>query len=439
MAYPDPASKSAALAARARRVLPDGGSRSSIRMKPYTLYVDEARGAEVVDVDGNRYVDFVNNYTSLIHGHAYGPVVEAVARQAARGSAYSFANESEIALAELLCARVPGFERIRFMNSGSEAVMNMIKAARAFTGRPKIAKCEGFYHGSYDFAEVSLGNGPGDRDGEDPKAKGYCAGTPESVLGEVVVLPFNEPQHSQRLLQAHADEIACVMIDTAPMRMGANLVRPDYVATLAETARRTGMLFVLDEVVSFRLGYGGSQGVLGVQPDLTALGKIIGGGLPVGAVAGGADVMDVFEELEGHGVRVPHGGTFNANPLTMVAGRAAMADMTPEAFERLNALGEQAREALRAVFRESGIPGQVSGTGSLFKLRLHEGPLTTLQDLFAAPMMPSADALRVALVDRGYFLGSGCLGCLSTATTAAHVEGLCEALRSALPAVARAA
>ncbi|MEE4384361.1 MAG: aminotransferase class III-fold pyridoxal phosphate-dependent enzyme, partial [Pseudomonadales bacterium] len=301
MAYPDPASKSAALAARARRVLPDGGSRSSIRMKPYTLYVDEARGAEVVDVDGNRYVDFVNNYTSLIHGHAYGPVVEAVARQAARGSAYSFANESEIALAELLCARVPGFERIRFMNSGSEAVMNMIKAARAFTGRPKIAKCEGFYHGSYDFAEVSLGNGPGDRDGEDPKAKGYCAGTPESVLGEVVVLPFNEPQHSQRLLQAHADEIACVMIDTAPMRMGANLVRPDYVATLAETARRTGMLFVLDEVVSFRLGYGGSQGVLGVQPDLTALGKIIGGGLPVGAVAGRADVMDVFEEIEGHG------------------------------------------------------------------------------------------------------------------------------------------
>jgi glutamate-1-semialdehyde 2,1-aminomutase len=408
-------------------------------MKPYTLYVDEARGAEVVDVDGNRYVDFVNNYTSLIHGHAYGPVVEAVAQQAARGSAYSFANESEIALAELLCARVPGFERIRFMNSGSEAVMNMIKAARAFTGRPKIAKCEGFYHGSYDFAEVSLGNGPGDRDGEDPKAKGYCAGTPESVLGEVVVLPFNEPQHSQRLLQAHADEIACVMIDTAPMRMGANLVRPDYVATLAETARRTGMLFVLDEVVSFRLGYGGSQGVLGVQPDLTALGKIIGGGLPVGAVAGRADVMDVFEEIEGHGVRVPHGGTFNANPLTMVAGRAAMADMTPEAFERLNALGEQAREALRAVFRESGIPGQVSGTGSLFKLHLHEGPLTTLQDLFAAPMMPSADALRVALVDRGYFLGSGCLGCLSTATTAAHVEGLCEALRSALPGVARAA
>jgi glutamate-1-semialdehyde 2,1-aminomutase len=439
MAYPDPASKSAALAARARRVLPDGGSRSSIRMKPYTLYVDEARGAEVVDVDGNRYVDFVNNYTSLIHGHAYGPVVEAVAQQAARGSAYSFANESEIALAELLCARVPGFERIRFMNSGSEAVMNMIKAARAFTGRSKIAKCEGFYHGSYDFAEVSLGNGPGDRDGEDPKATGYCAGTPESVLDEVVVLPFNEPQHSQRLLQAHADEIACVMIDTAPMRMGANLVRPDYVATLAETARRTGMLFVLDEVVSFRLGYGGSQGVLGVQPDLTALGKIIGGGLPVGAVAGRADVMDVFEEIEGHGVRVPHGGTFNANPLTMVAGRAAMADMTPEAFERLNALGEQAREALRAVFRESGIPGQVSGTGSLFKLHLHEGPLTTLQDLFAAPMMPSADALRVALVDRGYFLGSGCLGCLSTATTAAHVEGLCEALRSALPAVARAA
>ena len=439
MTYPDANSRSAALAAGARQHLPDSGSRSSIRMQPYTLYLADAQGAEVVDVDGNRYVDFVNNYTSLIHGHAYKPVTQAIARQAAHGTAYSFASEAEIELAELLCERAPGFERIRFMNSGSEAVMNMIKAARAYTGRAKLAKCEGFYHGSYDFAEVSLGNGPDDWANDRPKAKGYTAGTPQSVLDEVIVLPFNEPQHSQRMLQAHADEIACIMIDTAPMRMGANLVQADYVQTLARTAKELGMLFVLDEVVSFRLGYGGSQGMLGVQPDLTALGKIIGGGLPVGAVTGRADVMAVFEEDAKNGVRLPHGGTFNANPLTMVAGHAAMAAMTPSAFDELNALGERARVALTEVFEELGIPGQVTGVGSLFKLHLHDAPIRTLQDAFPSSGIPSVDHLRLALINEGYFMGTGCLGCLSTATTEAHVEGLCNAVRRVLPAIAQAA
>ncbi len=283
MTFPDPSSRSAALTARARRVLPDGGSRSTIRLEPHSLYVEQAAGAEVTDVDGNRLVDFINNYTSLIHGHSYGPVSEAVSAQLARGSAYSFASVSELELAEHLCGRAAGFEKIRFMNSGTEAVMNMIKAARAFTGRPKIAKCEGFYHGSYDFAEVSLGNGPAEWQAADPPATAYCAGTPPSVLDEVVVIPFNEPEHAQRLLEQQGDEIACVMIDPAPMRVGCKLVREDFLAAIADSARRHGMLLAFDEVVAFRMGRGGAQGRLGVTPDLTALGKIIGGGFPVGA------------------------------------------------------------------------------------------------------------------------------------------------------------
>ena len=430
--FPDPESTSATLYARARDVLPDGGSRSTIRMSPYTIFADHAQGALVHDVDGNRVVDFNNNYTSLIHGHAYPPVCEAVSRQVRRGSAYAFANVSELELAELLCGRVPAFEKIRFTNSGSEAVMNALKAARAFTGRPKIAKCEGFYHGSYDFAEVSLGNGPREWQAEDPPATAYCVGTPPSVLDDVVVIPFNEPQHAERILEKHGGELACIMVDTAPLRLGALPVRQDFLAALEASARRHRMLLVLDEVVSFRLGYSGSQGLLGIAPDLTALGKIIGGGFPVGAVAGRSEAMSVFEAVDG-AARLPHGGTFNANPVTMVAGRAAMADMTPDAFERLNALGEQTRLALAEVLSRAGLRGQVTGAGSLFRVFLHDRPLNNVRDIGATPGEEArVGAIRAGLITRGYFLGTGLTGCLSTATTRDHIEGLCGALQETL-------
>ena len=390
----------------------------------------------MVDVDGNRLIDFINNYTSLIHGHAYPPVCDAVSKQIRRGSAYSFASVAEIELAELICARVEGFDKIRFMNSGSEAVMNMIKAARAFTGRPKIAKCEGFYHGSYDFAEVSLGNGPEQWQAQDPPSTAYCAGTPQSVLDEVVVIPFNEPQHAQRILDQHGADIACIMIDTAPMRVGCSMVREDFVAALAESAARHGMLLTFDEVVSFRLGFGGSQALLGVQPDLTALGKIIGGGFPVGAVAGRADVMAVFEDTAANGVQVHHGGTFNANPVTMVAGRAAMRDMTPAAFDTLNGLGGYARERLAQVFQRLNVAGQVTGAGSLFRVYLHDQPVRTIQDAAGDETQARQLAeIRTRLIDRGYFLGSGLIGCLSTRTTRDHVDGLTDAFAGTLAEV----
>jgi len=202
MGYPDPQSKSAALYRRARRVLPDGNSRTTIALKPYPIYLAEASGAEVIDVDGNRYIDFNNNYTSLLHGHCFEPVRKAVEAQITRATACSFTTEAEIELAELLCERVDSFELIRFCNSGSEAVMNMLKAARAFTGRPKVAKIEGLYHGSYDFAEVSLKNRPEDRKGSVPIPTPYSFGTPESVLAEVIPLPLNEIEPTEALTGA---------------------------------------------------------------------------------------------------------------------------------------------------------------------------------------------------------------------------------------------
>lgn len=437
--FPDSDSRSAELNRRAASVLAGGGSRSTIRTNPYTLYLREAVGAEVVDVDGNRIVDFINNYTSLIHGHAYPPIVEAVKKQLADGSAFSFCHESEIQLAELLCSRVDAFERIRFMNSGTEAVMNAIKAARAYTGRAKIAKCDGIYHGSYDYAEVSLSSGPDDWSAEDPVAKAYSRGTPQGALDDVVVIPFNEPQHAQRILERHADELSCIMIDTSPMRLGSNLVRQDYLATLSDVAQKHGILLVFDEVISFRLGYAGSQGLLGVSPDITALGKIMGGGFPVGAVAGRADVMSVFDAGDDGIARLPHGGTFNANPITMVAGLAAMTDMPREAFDDLNALGDRTRQVLTEVFVDLGIAGQVTGEGSLFRIHLHDRPIVTVQD--TAPgsgELAATVELRSQLIDDGFFLGAGLMGCLSTVTTQDHVERLAGALRSRLPDIVRA-
>ena len=325
------------------------------------------------------------------------------------------------------------------MNSGTEAVMNAIKAARAFTGRAKIAKCDGIYHGSYDYAEVSLSSGPDDWSAEDPVAKAYSRGTPQGALDDVVVIPFNEPQHAQRILERHADELSCIMIDTSPMRMGSNLVRQEYLATLSDVAQKHGILLVFDEVISFRLGYAGSQGLLGVSPDITALGKIMGGGFPVGAVAGRADVMSVFDADSDGVAPLPHGGTFNANPITMVAGLAAMTDMPRAAFDDLNALGERTREVLTEVFVDLGIAGQVTGEGSLFRIHLHDRPIVTIQD--TAPgsgELAATVELRSQLIDDGFFLGAGLMGCLSTVSTPDHVERLAGALRSRLPDIVRA-
>ena len=436
MNHPNRESRSAALSERAWRVLPNGNSRSTINRKPHPIYVAEAAGAELVDVDGNRYLDFNNNMTSLIHGNAYPPVVEAVAKQLARGTGFSMATEVEIKLAELLCERVPSFERVRFCNSGSEAVMNLIKASRAFTGRSKIAKVEGFYHGSYDFAEAGLTTGPNDRREDEPIAKPVCHGTPQSVLDEVVLLPFNETATMQRLLERHADELACVMIDPIPLSLGMATFEADYLDALRRLTRRHGILLCLDEVVSLRLGYRGTQGEMAIDPDLTAIAKTIGGGFPVGAVAGRAAVMSVFEESETGGTKMPHGGTFNANPVTMTAGLTALTDMDEARFEALNALGEELRQRLRTLLAERDVQAQVAGEGSLFGIHFHQRPARRLDDIVGTPdEHRKSRFMGNFLLNEGMWMfGAGVAGCLSTANTVEHVDRLCDAVRAGLAA-----
>lgn len=433
MAYPDFDSKSAALYQRACKVLPDGNSRTTIAIKPYPIYLAHASGAEVFDVDNNRYIDFNNNYTSLLHGHAFEPVQQAVESQLQRGTACSFTTELEIELAELLCDRVDSFQQIRFCNSGSEAVMNMLKAARAFTGKPKIAKIEGLYHGSYDFAEVSLKNRPEDRNGSTPISTAYSFGTPDSVLHEVVALPFNEIEATEAIITQHANSLACIMIDLLPQTMSMVSPSSEYLQALVKLTKEHGILLAFDEVISFRLSYSGGQGLFGIKPDITSLGKIIGGGFPVGAIAGRRDVMSVFEPQKGQPPRLPHGGTFNGNPVTMIAGKAAMSAMTEEKFGQLNKTTQSLRDRVSKMFSELNVQGQVTGSGSLFALRFHKRPMHHFADISSTDEeIQFMDRFRQYLISNGIWMGTAMAGCLSTAISQLHVDEFCQVLKGGI-------
>jgi glutamate-1-semialdehyde 2,1-aminomutase len=432
-AYARPDSESAKLWERAQHVLPGGNSRTTVFMAPRPIYAAEGEGCWIVDVDGDRRLDLLNNYTSLMHGHAHPAVTEAATRRLARGASFPMPTAEEIDLAALIAERVGAIDQVRFTNSGSEAVMMAIKAARGFTGRPKIAKFEGAYHGSYDWAEVSLGPGPEEwGPAEAPASIAYSKGAPKSVLDEVVVLPFNRTDLAVARIEKEAGNLAAVLIDPMPNRAGLIPARADFLRAMREVTARHGICLIFDEVISFRLGYHGAQGLFDIRPDLTSLGKIIGGGFPVGAVGGRAEVMAVFDPRGGK-PRVPHGGTFNANPVTMAAGLAAMRLMDAKAFDRLEEMARTLRSGVEACFERAGVPGAVTGMGSLF--RLHPAPRHFVDYRSAVASKDESarfDRLYRRLIDHGILLAPTGLGCLSTAVGESEVEYFLEVLNACL-------
>ncbi len=429
--FPDSNSRSAALFGRAQQVMPGGNTRLQVHFPPHALYVSRGSGCRIEDVDGNSYLDFINNYMTLIHGHAQPDVVRVLGEQAARGTCFAFPTESEIALAELLCGRVESFDSIRFCNSGSEAVMFAVKAARAHTGRPMIAKCEGAYHGAYDAVEVSFDTHP-DRWGNRPARVAYSRGTPEKTMQDVVVLPFNRTQESLDILAGYTETLAAIVIDPMPPRVGFVQAHRAYLEALRAFADRHGVVLIFDEVACFRCGYGGMQGEVGVRPDLTTLGKIIGGGMPIGAVAGRREVMAVFDPSHGKPA-APHSGTFVANPMTMVAGWQAMELLTREALERLAGLGTRFRDRVTAAFEESGSSGQVTGYGSLWKLHMNRRRFIDFRSVYAdEDERARMGDLYLRMVNRGFLMGSTGLIALSTAMGEEDIDAFAEALLSAL-------
>ena len=423
--------RSAALYERALRVLPGGVSRNAALRDPHPLYADYGRGCHLTDIEGVTRIDFANNMASLIHGHADPDMIRVVTEQLGRGTAFNIGTEVEIRFAEHLRSRNPGFEKMRFVNSGTEALMVGVKAARAFTGRPMIAKAEGAYHGSYDYLEVSQVSTPSTWGSlDDPGRVPLVHGTPESAVGDVVVIPFNDIDRSIALLDRSAGRLACVVLDLMPHRIGLNPADPEYVRAIHDWTTRNGALLVLDEVITFRSSVGGLQEQYGLTPDLTALGKMIGGGFPVGAIAGRADVMDVLNPRS-PGYVFPHSGTFSANPISICAGLSSMEKFDSAETDRLNALAQRAIAGIEGAIRDTGARASVTGTGSMFRVHMKATPPRDYREAHLSPAENTR--LKVMLdhmFDEGCILINSCSAALSTPMTEAHIDTLVGALRT---------
>ena len=422
--------KSEDLYTQARNFIPGGVSRNTVFHKPFPHYVKQASGSYVTDIDGVERIDFANNMAALIHGHAFPPIVEGVTEQVKRGTAFTIATEAELDFAQLLCNRAPAFEKIRFTNSGTEAVMAMIKASRAFTGKEKIAKAEGAYHGTYDFAEVSQKAKPENwGDINKPNSVPVASGTPKGVLNDVVVFPYNDIERTLKILNEHKDEIACVLIDPVPHRVGLVKGNDDFIQALYKWTRENDALLAFDEVVTFRVNYSGAQDNYSVKPDLTALGKIIGGGFPVGAFTGRSDIMKILDP-HAKNLLFPHSGTFSANPVTMTAGRIAMEYFDKQAVEDINALTQKAFDQISEAIREADVPMSITGAGSMFRLHLRSEPPTTYREAYQPK---EAEALITKMLDYLFYeenlMMINTLACMfSTVMTQKEVDILSEAM-----------
>lgn len=420
---------------RAKTCMPGGNTRLTVFEKPHPTYAERGLGCYVWDVDGHRYIDCINNFTALIHGHAHPEIVAAACDQVSLGSAFGLPTKWEISLAELLCDRIDSVEECRFMNSGSEAVMMGIKAARAYTGRRKIAKCEGAYHGSYDYVEVSLDTGPQHWGDGAPKSVAYCAGTPAGVVDDVVVLPFSDIDASMRILRDHADDLACVIVDPMPNRAGLIPASAGYLEALRDVTREIGALLIFDEVISFRLGYRGAQRIWGVEADLTILGKIIGGGFPVGAVGGRRTFMEVFDPSFGK-PRVPHTGTFTANPVTMRAGLTAMRLLDEACLARLNSIGDYVREGISETLARLNKGGCVTGYGSLLRLHFTDRKIRDYRSTYLLPQEAArASQFMSELLQRGVLIAPNGLMALSTPMSVDRADEILNAFRESLARV----
>ncbi len=434
MSQTETISKSKLLFDEALRVLPGGFSRNTIARKPHPDYAVRGAGSRITDVDGRVRIDFASNMASLIHGHAFRPIVEAVIEQLERGSAFTMATEAELRHAQHICSRNRGFEKIRFMNSGTEAVMAGIKAARAITGKPKLAKAEGAYHGTYDYAEVSQTAKPTNwGDAANPNSVPVVEGTPRGALDDVVIFPFNDLERTIDILDRHRKDLAAVLIDPLPHRAGLVPATLEFMSAIREWTRDNHVLLVLDEVITFRMNYGGAQEWYpGLEPDLTAMGKIIGGGFPVGALAGKSEQMSVLDPTKER-LPFPISGTFSANPITMTAGRIAMEHFDREAVEKLNQLGNYARQKITDAINASGFPACVTGAGSMFRVHFKNVVPTS----YRAAYQDANELRQMAFIvdylyDRGFIMINTCSAALSTVLTETDVDQMAVTLEAGL-------
>ncbi len=406
-----------------------GAAKGAYFYPPYPLTMARAVGCTLEDIDGRCYLDFVNHHTTQILGHNHPTVIEAVQAQLRQGIALGAPTGIETEMAAEMCRRVTSLDRIRFVNSGTEATLHAIRLARGFSRKPRIAKFEGGYHGSHDAVEVSVAP-PLDQAGpaHAPHSVPDAGGIAPHAADEVLILPYNDESAVAKLVESHAQDLACVIFDP---KAGLLPVRPEFARAVREITRKHDVLLIFDEIVGFRVGSGGLQAEFGIDPDLTCFGKIIGGGFPVGAFGGRAELMDLLDITTG-----PTGffqsGTFSAHPVTMAAGLATLRELTPSAFAHLNGLAERLSTELNDLFARLGIPARTVNTGSVFSIYFLEGKVENYRDLTRNDRALS-HRVFLALLEEGYFLNHTLTMCgLSLPMNERHITGLVEAIENAL-------
>jgi len=348
------------------KVLPAGNTRIAVFMMPYPAYITNGEGSRVSDVDGNEYVDFNFNMTCLVLGHKHPKVVEAINKQIECGTSFGAPTEHEVELAKRLVERIPSAEQVRFTPSGTEAVHQAIRLARAYTKKDKIIKCEGAYHGTWDAIDIGVFPTPEEMGPPlNPNRVPFSKGIPQGVIENTLVVPFNNIEIMEKTIKKYKNELAAVILE--PIQRGYP-PKEGYLKAVREITEQYGILLVFDEVVCYRVSRGGAQELYGVTPDITTLGKLIGGGFPVGAYVSSKEIMKQFSfELE-TGPQLFFSGTFNAFPLAMAAGAATLDVLTPDIYEKMNKLGEEMRTGLSEILSDQNIGAHVGGVGSFFHI-----------------------------------------------------------------------
>ncbi len=438
--YADARPNSRRLHTEACKYMPGGDTRTATFFLPFPNFIKYGDGAYMYDEDGFKLLDFQNNYTSLIHGHAHPETVEAVREQIAKGSAYTAPFEKQIELSEILTQRFPSVDMIRYTNSGTEANMHALRIARAYTGKAKIIKTEGGYHGTTDVFEASVDPnikkaGTLDQIKVIPESRGVS----ENALKDVLVVPFNDIERTRKMIEEHHRETACIIIE--PIMGSAGQITPDleYLKFLREITTQYHIVLIFDEVVTGRLSLGGAQKFYGVTPDLTTMGKIIGGGTPVGAFGGKQEIMQMYDPRE---KKMYHSGTFNGNAVTMAAGLATMKAYNQEAVDYVNGLGTLFKEGVLKIYDKLGLNMKISGAGSIYNLLFTDKEVKNYRDVASAHEELNK-VLYMSLLTKGVFDAERGMFCMSTAMTKEDIrfglDTLETSLREMLPAIAEEA
>ena len=414
--------------ARAQQHIP-GGVNSPVRafrnVDGDPFFVDRAEGARIWDVDGNEYIDYVGSWGPAILGHAAKVVFNAVREAATRGLSFGIPNPLEVQMAELICDWMPSIEKVRMVNSGTEATMSCIRLARAFTGRDKIIKFDGCYHGHADALLVKAGSGALTH------GQPSSAGVPQAFVDLTISLPFNDIELVRKAFHENKNQIAALILEPIPANAGLYFPRENFLALLREECASNGALLIFDEVITgFRVARGGAQEIYGIKPDLTALGKIIGGGLPVGAFGGRAEIMD---QLSPDGP-VYQAGTLSGNPLAMAAGLAQLRELDrTNGWKLLEESGAQLEQLAGDAIKNVKIETKFHRLGSMFCLFFASGPIVDLTRAQRSDLKMFASFFHACLKRGIYFAPSQFeTGFISTAHTPEDIERTAAVIREAL-------